>query len=284
MKRAFYAAMLSAACMSAGCLQLGGLGGLGEQILPKVSFQRLKITDIDFTEVSTDVVLRIDNPNPIGLTVAEFSYDLDLAGHDLVDGDQPGGLTIAADGSSKLALPVHATFREVFALAGDLRGEDAVPFQLAGEMGFRTPLGLVRVPVRASGSFPVLHLPAVRLRGVRVGALDPRGVSATVTVELGVQHDSGGSLTLGAFDYDLRLGGASVLHGQVTAPPAVTPGAEQTIAVPLTVQLLPLGATVIDALTRRTRLDVDFDATLSVGTPYGPVPLRVDEHGLVDVF
>jgi LEA14-like dessication related protein len=278
------AALLCAASLSVGCLQLGGLGGLGEQILPKVSFQRLKVTAIDFDEVATDVVLRIDNPNPIGLTVAEFAYDLDLAGHDLVDGAQPGGLAIAANGSSKLALPVHATFREVFELAGDLRGKDDVPFQLSGELGFRTPLGLVRVPVRAAGSFPVLHLPAIRLRGVRVGALDPRGVSATVTVELGVQHDGAASLTLGAFDYDLRLGGASVLHGQVSTPPAIAPGAEQTIAVPLTVNLLPLGATVIDALTRRTRLDVDFDATLSVGTPYGSVPLRVDEHGLVDVF
>jgi LEA14-like dessication related protein len=278
------AAMLCAAILSAACQHLGPLGGLGEQILPKVSFQRLKVKSIDFDEVSTDLVLRIDNPNPIGLTVAEFAYDLDLAGHDLIDGTQPGGLTIAADGSSKLALPVHATFHEVFDLAGDLRGEDEVPFQLSGQLGFRTPLGLVRVPVRAAGSFPVLHLPAVRLRGVRVGALDPRGVSATVTVELGVLHDGASSLTLGAFDYDLRLGGASVLHGQVAAPPALKPGAEQTLSLPLTVNLLTLGATVVDAITRRTRLDVDVDATLTLGTPYGSVPLRVNEHGLVDVF
>jgi hypothetical protein len=61
------------------------------------------------------------------------------------------------------------------------------------------------------------------------------------------------------------------------------PGESGTISLPVTLNLLQLGATIVEAITQKTKLDVGLDATLAVGTPFGVVPLSIDERGKVDV-
>ena len=48
------------------------IGGCTEasDFLPKVSFDRLEVREIDWTDIQTDFVFRVDNPNPVRVGVA----------------------------------------------------------------------------------------------------------------------------------------------------------------------------------------------------------------------
>ena len=49
----------------AGCTEAGNF-------LPKVSFDRLEVREIDWTDIQTDFVFRVNNPNPVRVGVAAF--------------------------------------------------------------------------------------------------------------------------------------------------------------------------------------------------------------------
>jgi LEA14-like dessication related protein len=273
-----------AALTLTGCEKIGSLEGLGlDQFLPKVVFKRLKVGAIDFQKIDTDFVFAIENPNPIKVKLSSFSYDLDLAGSGLIEGVQNDGLTLEAQGDSKLVFPVRVVWADLFKLVGDLKGKDAVPFSFRGSIGFNTPLGEIKIPFKDTGEFPVIHLPKFSFQGVRVGKLDLLKQSATVTVDLGVQHDGGSPLALTGFDYNLTFGGKKVIEGVIDELASAKPGESGTISLPVTLNLLQLGATIVEAITQKTKLDVGLDATLAVGTPFGVVPLSIDERGKVDV-
>jgi LEA14-like dessication related protein len=280
-----WAAVGFVALALAGCPK-GGLEGVGDALkafLPKVRFKALKLRDIDFRHVDTDFVLAVDNPNPIQVGLASFGYQLDLAGQRFLTGNNDKGLKLEARGTSNVVLPLSVTFADVLQLAGALGRADDVPFAFSGKLGFATPLGEVKVPWNAKGAFPVLRVPRVRVAGVKLGKLDLLKQSATVEVQLGVAHEQASALTFDAFDYGLSFGGRQVVGGVVARLAEVPPGAEKTISLPVTVNLLQVGATVVDAISKKGKLPVGLEATVQVGTPFGAIPLRIDETGQVTV-
>ena len=56
----------------------------------------------------------------------------------------------------------------------------------------------------------------------------------------------------------------------------------QTVNVPITVNFLEVGSAVYDILQGK-KLDVDFAAVMDVDTPFGALPLSIDETGNIAV-
>ncbi|HMV69366.1 MAG TPA: LEA type 2 family protein [Myxococcota bacterium] len=280
MNRAWWLALT----LTSGCAKVGSLEDLGlDRFMPTVEFRKLKVTDLDFQRIDTNFVFAVENPNPIKVTLSSFSYDLDLDGKNLIDGNQKDGLSLEAQGESKLVFPVGVVFADLFQLVGDLHGKDDVPFTFNGKIGFNTPLGEIKLPFREAGQFPVVHLPRVGFKAVRVGNLDILHQKATINVDLGLAHDGGSPLTFDGFDYHLKLGGRKVAEGVLEHLANVSSGSEEVVSLPVQLNLLEIGATIVDAITKKTKLDVGLEASVAVGTPFGAIPLTINERGDVDV-
>jgi LEA14-like dessication related protein len=265
-----------------GCPK-GGLPVDLSGFTPKVRYQRMNVDDIDFREVDTTFVFRIDNPNPVDLSVASFTYQLDLAGTRLIGGEGEDGLRLEANEATPFRLPVTVAFADVLQIARDARGEDELPFRISGRFGFQTPLGVVRVPFEEEGRFPVVRPPRFRVAGARVAELRPLQNRAVLEVDVGVTQQGGAPLSIDAFDYDLTLAGSRVAEGVVASLATVPAGTEQVVTLPVELNLANLGATVVRAITDRDRVDVGLAADMRVGTPFGPIPLRIDERGAVQL-
>jgi hypothetical protein len=74
-----------------------------------------------------------------------------------------------------------------------------------------------------------------------------------------------------------------VASGRIRELGGVEGATDGTLTLPVTVDLLRVGAEVVDALTGRDPLDVGLAATMDVDTPFGVVPLTIDETGRVSV-
>lgn len=267
------ATLLLVATACAGCAEL-------QAFLPTVTFERLAVRDISFEDVQTDFVFRIDNPNPLEVDLASFGYALELAGVELLEGSNDGGFTLERQGSSELVLPVGIVFADALETVQATRGLDTVPFRLDGHFGFDTPAGVARVRYDEGGDFPALRTPRFEVERLRLKRLDVFGAD----LELDVQVDNaiGSTLFFERFRYDLQLGGQDVVTGMLDTF-AVEGDDATVVSLPIAVDLLSAGVAVVDALLNDRRLDLALDASMDVDTPFGVIPLQIDETGRLRV-
>lgn len=236
-----------------------------------VSFDRMEVRDIDWTQVDSDFVFQVNNPLFFDLGVARFDYTLELAGADVAFGDAEEGLVLEA-GGGELAFPVGLVFAEVYELAEASRGEDTMPFVFAGSVGFDTELGPVDLPFEAEGDFPALRAPQVRLDSLAVSQLDASG--ATLDIGLLIDNEHGSTLLFEDLDYGLSLDGFDVASGRVAQLGDAAAG-ETQVDLPVSVDFLDLGGAALSALTSGGEVDVALGATAEVETPFGPIPLEI---------
>jgi len=254
-----------------------------QDLVPTVSFQRMDVANIDFDHVEADFVFAVDNPNPIDVGLSSFSYDLALQDTQLLAGDDADGFTIEAVGESELRLPLSLRWQDAWDAAQATRGEDLVRFGLSGNLGFNTPLGEARLPYDESGDFPGLRTPKFRFQRVRVERLNLLTQEAELAVDLGIDNPHGSTLFFDGFQYSLDLGGGAVATGTLSQLGGVDGATEGTATLPVVVDLLGVGAEVVNAITRRDPLTLGLAATVDVETPWGVLPLTVDETGDVSL-
>jgi len=285
MRRFLAACALAAfAAVPVACQTLGSLGDARAPFTPKIHFKTLALQGLDFSKIDVDFVFTLDNPNPLNVKLDTFSYALGLEGVELLRGVNEQGVALKAKGTSELAIPVSLKFADIFKLVGAVSGKDALGFALSGDFGFQTPVGLAKVPFKESGTFPVVHPPDVSLAGLRMGKLDLLTQTATLNLDLGVANPDGGSaLSFAGFDYKVAVGATPVAAGLVNDIPAVGPGAKQTVTLPINLNLRSLGSAVVSAVTGKGALDIKLGATVQVGTPFGAVPLSIDESGNLSI-
>lgn len=254
-----------------------------DAFVPTVRFQRVEVQEIDFEHVEADFVFSIDNPNPLSVGLSSFSYDFGLEGNSLLSGDDEDGFQLEAVGSSDLSLPLDLGWQDAWDTVQATRGEDLVGFGLDGHLGFNTPVGEARIPYDEGGEFPALRTPSFSFKKVRVEGVNLLSQEATLAIDLGVDNPHGSQLFFDAFDYQLDLGGDAVASGRIAQLGGVEGATEGTLTLPVIVDLLGVGAEVVTAITQRDRLQVGLDATMDVDTPFGIVPLSIDQSGNVTV-
>lgn len=255
-----------------GCSELEG-------VLPTVHFERLAVDRISFDDVHTDFVFRVNNPNPIEIDLASFSYALDLEGIRLVDGTAEDGFLLERSGSSELALPVHLVFAQVYDTVTATRGEDVVDFSLEGHFGFDTPAGRVRLPYRELGDFPALRTPQFAFEALRV--TDLRFDGADLSLDLGVDNPHGSTLFFENFDYTIAMQGQQVVDGMLKDFD-VDGATRQVLSIPIEVDFLRVGVGLATAIANGDPVKLDFNATTDVDTPFGVVPLTLAQTDRVN--
>lgn len=270
-------AVVSVLTLAPGCKKLPDLGGIDvERALPTVRWDRMWVDRVDFDGLDVAFVFDVDNPYPVDMRLAGFTYDLDLEGTGFLDGTSSDGLDVPASGSAKVRVPAHVAFADVLPLVGGLDGRDSVEFTLEGDLALDTPLGRVSVPYRRAGGLPVLKAPGIEPKAVRLGSVQPLQNRATVEVDVALTNRSGfHAVGLTGVAYGIELGGQRVIDGALDDL-SVPPGATEVRTIPVTLNLLQLGTSVATAVTRKEPVDVRLDAALQVDTPLGVIPLAVD--------
>lgn len=248
--------------------------------LPTVAFDRLDVQSVDWEGADADFVFTVNNPNPVEIKLARFDYALSFAEVSWLEGDDPDGLLLGASGGSELALPLSLEFASLYDVVQATRGLDTVPFGLEGSFGFDTPAGIVDLPYDADGGFPALRTPHFDFSKVRVQDLNL--TSATVAIDLNVDNEHGSNLIFQNFDYAVKMSGTQVGTGFVADLGTVMGAETGTLSVPIEIDFLSVGTAVYEAITTG-QVDLGLKAGTDVETPFGIVPLSVDETGRVSV-
>lgn len=265
-----------------GCLKGGKLPDLSSYT-PQVSFDRMELGKPTWEAVDATFVVSVRNRSPINLNLARYTWALALADSPFLSGDGTDGVELAANATRPLEIPVRLVFADLVRTAKATRGQAAVPYGLKGDLTVQTPLGPITVPYDHQGELPALRPPKIQVQGIRVASIDVMKARADLALDLALTGEGGGAMSLEAAKWSLALAGSPVADGVADVLGRVDGDASTPVTIPIGINLLKLGTATVSALQKKQPVAVRFQADLSVATPLGPIPLKVDEAGQVPV-
>jgi hypothetical protein len=284
-RRSLLSAAPGLALLAAGCPAVDPkkVGKALKQFLPTVRFDKVELGDINWKKADLRFQFLVDNPAPLKVGLASFRYALALEGVPLFEGDNPDGVTLKPEGTAPLVFPFTMKWDALGELLDKTRGRDELGFVLDGDLGFNTPVGVAPLPYRAAGNVPALRKPNFNLQGIKVLDFKPLQNLARIGIDIDVTNLGGSIFSFSGFDYGLSFGGNRVAGGVVERLGQVGADATERLRLPVDLSLLGVGATVIDAISKKSNLATKLDAQLKVGTPFGDIPLSIDETGRLQI-
>jgi LEA14-like dessication related protein len=226
---------------------------------PTVTVERVDLTAVSFSGIGANIVFRVENHNAIGLDLAKLVYQLTVDNHPFVEGAANNALHVPAEGTGQLTLPVSFKFTELAEALASIFQKRQVPYSIATQLGFGTPLGVLTVPISYSGTMPVPQLPSVAINDAFVGGVNLSGASLSIT--LGVHNNNSFALPVGALTYSLSINGASILSAS-TAPAQLAAGGTLPLTLAAHLDFMRVGMGLLHAIQTRSAtiaLDGSFD-------------------------
>ena len=226
---------------------------------PKVTVERVDLVQVGFQGISANIVFRVENHNVIGIDLASLVYQLTVDNHPFVQGSAHNPLHVPADGVGQFTLPVSFKFVELAEALASIFQKRQVPYTIATQLGFGTPIGVLTVPISHAGTLPVPQLPTLSIGNAAVGRVDVSGASLSVTVA--VHNNNSFALPVGPLRYALSVNGASILSAS-TAPAQLQPGGTLPLTLSAHLDFLRVGLGILRAIQSRSAtvaLDGSFD-------------------------
>ncbi len=226
-------------------LLLAGCAGLNEFAAsavqkPRLTFREVTLSSLDLEGATLAFTYDLENPNGFGLNLARVGYTVDVEGTRVASGELPGGLQIKASGTAPVTFPVHVRFQDVPGIVGLLTSKkDAVRYKLAGNVGVRTPLGVLDVPMSHEGALKLPAMPQFALDGISIRSLGFTEI--TFDVRLRVRNPNGFALPVGKIDYGLSVAGASVARAAAVDVAPVAGGSSAVVAIPVKLDVASFG-------------------------------------------
>ena len=249
---------------------LGAAEGAGFN-QPSFSFRNLVLTDASLGGLNLDTVWDLNNPNPVGISLASVDYALFIEGKQVVAGAPQNGLQLVANGSSELHFPAAVKFSDVVAIIETFLTKDTASWRAEGSLGVQTPIGVLSFPIAKEGQFEVPKLPGIVFGDPKVTSLGIQG--ATVEFPLTVTNKNtyalpiavtGGLAIAGSTVGTLSTGNLGAMEGKST----------KQLALPLTISFLGAAGAAINAV-RGGNAQVTFNAQVTSGAQ--AVPLKIDQ-------
>lgn len=237
------AAVLLLLFFAAGCSTVQRIIGYQQ---PEVRYTDMSVEGISLEKIDLKFHFEIDNPNRVGITLEEYTYNLLINEYDFLSGSHSEQLEIASRGSGTVALPLSLSYREVYQSVSSVARADSFSYRLSTEVGVNIPVyGKSLIPVTVEGSLPRLRMPEVGFVGFDVNSLSFSGVDVTLTLNISNPNPMGMKLS------DLNLAasiGGHDLGGIDVSDIAVGSGENIAVPVRMSMSLSGIGGTLMDML------------------------------------
>ena len=237
---------------------------------PTLAYKSASLADVSLSGATLNLVTTVDNPNGVGLSLADLDYRLSVDGHPVATGRPPAGLQIPANGSADVTLPATFRFTDLGEAVATVLAKGSAGYKAEGTIGVNTPVGVVHLPLSHEGTFSLPDMPGIALGTPRVTAV----AIDHATVELPVTLTGKGSLPvpLQALEAAVSVGGTRV--GEVSAKDLGTlePGASRSVSLPLTI---PFSGALdaAQAIVRGGTVPISLEGQLQSGP--APVPFAL---------
>lgn len=234
---------------------------------PKLSVSDVQISDVSLQDLELTFDVDVDNPNSVAINVASYDFDFLIDNNSFVKGSQPLSTEIKSSAKSTVQIPIRFTFQELYQTFESIRDKDETGFNLDAIIGVNLPvLGFTEVPIKKSGTFPVVKVPTVSASKLSVKNLS--FTKADLELQLNINNPNAFGVTLNNLDYNVDINGLESISGTTNNAVEISEKGTGTLTIPVSFNLLELGRTAYQLLNSDKELDyslsgnTNIDATL----------------------
>lgn len=235
------------ACSALGCKTLQGLVKP-----PSVQLEKAALISTSLFQGDLEFTFNVTNPNPIGVRLDGFSYQLAIEGRKMLEGNQAQGVALPAMGSRSVAVPITVNYMESVDSLVDFFRKDSLTYEIAGT--FR--IGVFTIPFSHKDVITLPKPPSVQVKGVTITSMTFTG--AKLALELEVTRKSQAKVDLRKINYAVSLGGFRLFNGKSEGISLPEDVATKTFTVPLSVDFLTIGK---GAATLLSKGSIDYELT-----------------------
>lgn len=238
---------------------------------PTFSFANAMLTDASLAGINLDTVWNLNNPNAVGISLAEIDYQLLIEDKQVIAGKPKQGLTIGANQVSQLHFPAAFKFQDIAAVVQTFLTKDFASWKASGSVGVQTPIGIIRLPISKTGNFEVPKVPAISFGNPRVVNVGISG--ATIEFPLNVTNKNTYALPIGNVTGNLSVAGSGIGNLSTGDLGRMAGKGAKVITIPLTVNFLGAAGAVVN-VARGGQAPVSFNAQVQSGGTTIPFALN----------
>ncbi len=234
---------------------------------PEVSFSSFKISKINFDTVDLLFTYKIDNPNPIGITLPKFAYNLYVEDASFVSGTSADSISIAQQKSSMVDIPVTLSYEDLFKVITTLLNENEADYKIDTDFFLNIPvIGEKKINLSHSGKFPILKLPEISLNEIKATSLNP--LSPAVELSINITNKNIFAISPDALNFQVLFNNAKMIESSQRNIASLAPGKSTTIKIPIQANPVTLGTELISAIIGGKNMDVSFNGNFGFNTDY----------------
>jgi LEA14-like dessication related protein len=263
-------------------MQIVQKGGIEE---PDVRVSQTKLKSLTFDQADLVFDIEIKNPNPVGINLAGFDYDLLLNDISFLKGKQNDQVEIKANDVAIIPLPLSLLYANIYKTYQRLKNEDNIRYTLQTGLSFNLPvLGDIRIPVSASGDFPAIKIPSVNLEYIKLSRLTLTG--ADFNLAIGVYNPNNFGFNINALQYGLSINQDNWADGQITDRIAIQQKKDNTVIIPFKLNFIQIGSSLYQDISRGKDFDYQLNGKANLSSSLeilGDVDLPFELSGKIDL-
>lgn len=207
---------------------------------PALSVEDMQITGINFQQMEMVYDIKVENPNPVGVQLQSYDYELDIADHMLFQGDEPDKTEVEASGESIIQVPVTISFSDIYQSIAGLADADEVPYHFSSNFTFDLPvLGQTELPVEHEGSIPLLKMPKLNVQALQVKNLSLS--QANLNLKMQFDNPNGFGLNINHLNYDLIINGDQWAEGKALENVSIKENGATELNIPVSLNITQVG-------------------------------------------
>jgi LEA14-like dessication related protein len=267
--RALLVVALVAVTTLSGCAALQDLLK-GAFQRPTLTFKTARLSNASLSDATVDLVYEVNNPNSLGLDLASVDYSFFVEGKQVVAGKPRKGLKLKAGGKSELVFPANVKFADIAPVVTTFLNKDNAAFKAQGEVGIKTPIGVLKFPLSKEGTFEVPKIPKVSFQPPRIKNITLSG--ATVDFPLAITNRNSFPLPVAGITGALKLAGANVGTLSTGNLGMLDSSGTKEVTLPLTINFAQAGSAAM-ALRSGKSAQLSLDGNLTSDAQSVPLNL-----------
>lgn len=234
---------------------------------PEVIFEKAEITNINFQGISFEFSFIVDNPNPIGIDMEGYAYNLQIEGNSFIKGSTSEGFHIGSNSKSVVKLPVTLDYKDLYNLFSDVEGKDDIDYKITNIFTFKIPvMGNISFAVEHEGTFPALKIPVMVIESLNLKKLGIFKSELELVIRL--KNPNNFSLSLDSLDYNFTVNNKSWGGGITSTSTDFKEKGENRITIPFVIKPADIGMDVLKSAINGTKLDMIFRGKAHLRTGY----------------
>jgi LEA14-like dessication related protein len=266
-----------------GCATLQKLGGIRP---PDLSVDKVNIVGAGLKEMDLIMNLRVKNNYPMGIHLPAFNYNFLVDNHVFLKGENALNQSISALSENKVKVPVRIHFMDLYQSLNTMIKKDQAPYELKGNLHFDVPiLGRIKIPFNKKGSLPLLKIPKISVKGLRIKSMS--FASANLLLDIALDNPNGFLMMLNDFSYNFSVDGLKWADGTMNKNISFEKHGQSKISIPIQLNFFEMGKTVYNQIMKKQSLSYEFDTQIKFKTdlPFlKDVDIPLKKEGFVNLF